>query len=438
MQLHERMIKEIEKSSNKIVENRRTLHQYPEVGWTEVRTAALVARELEALGFKVAKGHSVIDSEARMGVPEQQILDLHYKKTIELGFSEEELEPFKDGFTGVVGELKFGEGPTIALRFDMDAIKLEESSSEAHSPVSHGFVSKIKGQMHGCGHDGHTAIGLGVAGILASMKESFNKGTVKLIFQPAEEGVRGAKSMVEAGVLQGVDYVIACHLMANEPYGKIICGANGFLATAKMDVKFKGKAAHAGAAPNEGNHAILAACSAVLNIHAIPRHSEGVTRVNVGTIEAGTDRNVIPDEARLKIETRGANTDINAYVKDYATQIIKHAGLMHQVETEIELVGEALGGKSDQQLVQVIESVAESLNIFDKIVAFDDHAGGSEDFSYMMSAVQAQGGQAAYFMVGASPLEQGGRGHHTFNFDIKEEAMIGAVKVFTGILSKLL
>lgn len=438
MQLHERMIREIEKSRNKIIETRRMIHQYPEVGWTEVRTAALVARELEALGFNVYKGNSVIDSNARMGVPDQQILDQHYKQTLALGFSEEELNPFKDGFTGVVGEMKFGEGPTVALRFDMDAIGLEESLNEVHVPVKKGFASKIVGQMHGCGHDGHTAIGLGVAESIAKMSHSFDKGTVKLIFQPAEEGVRGAKSMVEAGVLQGVDYVLACHIMATEPFGKIICGANGFMATAKLDVNFKGKAAHAGAAPNEGNHAILAACSAVLNLHAIPRHSEGATRINVGTIEAGTDRNIIPNEAKLKIETRGENTSINAYVKDYAYQIIKHAGLMHQVETEIEVVGEAVGGKSDMELIKIIGSIAESLDAFDEVVAFDNHAGGSEDFTYMMSAVQAQGGQAAFFMVGASPLKNGGVGHHTSNFDFREEALIEAVKIFTGVIVTLL
>ncbi|MBF4693067.1 amidohydrolase [Fusibacter ferrireducens] len=438
MQLHDSMIKEIEKSKDKIIENRRLIHQYPEVGWTEIKTAALVARELESLGFKVSKGDVVISSKARMGVPNQYILDQHYAETLALGYSEAELQPFKDGFTGVVGEMKFGEGPTIALRFDMDAIGLEESLSTGRGPVDKGFVSQIKGQMHGCGHDGHTAIGLGVAESIAKVRHQLNKGSIKLIFQPAEEGVRGAKSMVEAGVLQGVDYVLACHIMANEPFGKLICGANGFMATAKMDVRFKGKAAHAGATPNEGNHAILAACSAVLNLHAIPRHSAGETRINVGTIVAGTDRNVIPDEARLKIETRGANTAINAYVKDYAYQVIKHAGLMHQVETEIEVVGEAVGGKSDEQLIDIIGSVAKRLNVFDEIVASDDHAGGSEDFTYMMSAVQAQGGKAAFFMVGASPDGTGGIGHHTSNFDFKEDALVESIKLFTGIVLSLL
>lgn len=421
-----------------LIRDRRQFHSHPEVGWTEFQTAATVAARLKALGYQVDCGKDVINPNARMGVPEDEILEDAYQRALANGFDMNALAPFKGGYTGVVGKMRFGEGITVALRFDMDAIHLEESRDSSHRPVKEGFSSRYEGIMHGCGHDAHTAIGLAVAEILAGLKDHLKVGTVKLIFQPSEEGVRGAKSMVAAGVLSDVDYALACHMMANEAYGSMVCGVDGYMATSKLDVMFNGEPAHAGAAPNEGKHAILAACAAVMNLQAIPRHAAGASRINVGTIHGGTDRNVIPEKVMIKLETRGETTEINQYVRDYAIKVIEGAGTMHNVHTEVKLMGEALGGKSDQALVELIYGSATSLGIFEKIELRNSHAAGSEDFTYMMSAVQNQGGEAVYFMIGAAPEETKGVGHHTRCFDIDERAMISGVQVFIATITKLL
>lgn len=430
--------RELEIIRAQIIETRRDFHQYPEVGWTEFRTAAKVAATLQHLGYEVQKGREVIREEVRMGVPSEAILEASYQKALKSGITEAELEAFKGGFTGVVGTLRLGEGPTVAMRFDMDAIKLLESAKEEHRPTKEGFSSTCHGIMHGCGHDGHTAVGLGVASILMAVKDKLPQGTIKLIFQPSEEGVRGAKSMAASGVLDDVDYVLACHVMANEPIGKIICASNGFLATTKLDVQFKGVPAHAGATPNQGNNALLAACTAVTNLHGISRHSEGASRINVGILEAGSDRNVIPDSAFMKVETRGETSEVNAYMRDYAYRIIKGAADMHSVKVNINCVGEAIGGKSDDALVKTVETVAHEVNRFDEVVLVSDKPGGSEDFSYMMETVQAHGGQAVYFMVGGAPVDTKGVGHHTSGFDFDEEALIKSASVFLGVIVKLL
>jgi len=438
MTVNKELLKYIESLEHTLSRDRQYFHTYPEVGWTEVRTAAVVMERLTSLGFDVKYGKSVIAASERMGLPTEAVLKEHFERTLMTsGIPEASLTPFKDGFTGVVGSINFGEGPIIGLRFDMDALKLTESNEEKHQPSKNGFISVHEGIMHACGHDGHTAIGLAVADVLSHFKDTFKYGGVKLIFQPAEEGVRGAKSMVASGVLDDVTHVFACHLMADIPYGKIICGTNGFMATSKMDVIFTGKPSHAGASPDQGKNALLAACTATLNLHAIPRHHKGASRINVGTLNAGTDRNVIADKAVLKIETRGENTEINDYMRQHAQRIIDSSAVMYGVASEVTFVGEAIGGYSDEIMIDHIEDIAKQLTCFSEIERTSSRAAGSEDFSYMMKAVQDRGGKAAYFSIGAA-VDAKGRGHHTTMFDINESAMTDSVKVFASIVTRLL
>ncbi len=135
--------------------------------------------------------------------------------------------------------------------------------------------------MHACGHDGHTAIGLGLAHTLKQFESGLH-GVIKLIFQPAEEGTRGARAMVDAGVVDDVDYFTAVHIGTGVPAGTVVCGSDNFMATTKFDAHFTGTAAHAGAKPEDGHNALLAAAQATLALHAIAPHSEGASRVNVG------------------------------------------------------------------------------------------------------------------------------------------------------------
>jgi aminobenzoyl-glutamate utilization protein A len=289
----------------RLVELRRDFHKYPESAWTEFRTAALVAKELTELGYELTLGEQATKKEYMMGVPDERVLADHQERAVRQGADSEFVTRMTGGHTGLWADLKCGEGPTIALRFDMDANDIMESQDSNHGPCAQGFASCNKGVMHACGHDGHTAVGLVVAELLAKHKSDL-RGTIRLIFQPAEEGVRGARAMVAAGAVNNVDFIIGFHLgFQAERTGVLVAGTKDFLATSKLNVWYEGAPAHAGAYPEKGKNAMLAACSAVLNLHAISRHSGGATRITVGTLNAGQGRNVIPPNAFFELETRG-------------------------------------------------------------------------------------------------------------------------------------
>jgi aminobenzoyl-glutamate utilization protein A len=339
-----------------------------------------------------------------------------------------------DGKTGVMGVMKFTEpGPVVALRFDMDANDVIEAEDEGHRPFREGFVSVNKGAMHACAHDGHTAVGLAVAEALAKLKNEL-KGTVKLIFQPGEEGSRGAKSMATKGILDDVNYFIAMHIGLNSKVtGQMTCCVGGFLATSKIDATFTGVPAHAGVAPETGKNALLAAAAATLNLHAISRHSKGASRINVGQLTGGTGRNVIPASAVLKLETRGSDTNIDKYMCDEAIRIIKAAALMHDVEVKIVHPGGAAYAANDAALVKKLEKVAADTGIFKEIVPTID-LGGSEDCTYLMDRVQQKGGQAVYTMIGSAMPA----GHHHHHFDFDEESMFLGTVFLTSAAVALL
>ena len=417
---------------------RRDFHKYAEVGWLEVRTASLIAKRLAGLGYDVYVGKDVCKAEERMGVPPQDVLDAHYARAMVQGADATYAPLVKDGFTGVIGVLHCGEGPVVAMRFDIDALGVIEASQEAHRPSKEGFASVNAGSMHACGHDGHAAIGLGVAHTLMALKETLH-GTIKLIFQPAEEGVRGAKSIVEAGHLDDVDYFLASHV-TNESKEEgtlgydLIPGAGGSLATTKLDVTFLGKAAHAGGEPEKGNNAMLAMATAILNLHAIPRHSKGATRINVGTAHAGTGRNVVTDEAKLEIEVRGETTALNQYVEDYAVRVLESAAAMHGVSCQIKQVGGAYSLESDEKLMARIAAVC-GTQLGMKVTPFlRKKVGGSEDVSYMMKRVQERGGQASFMRL----LGQMADAAHTRCFDFDEAMLVNGVKGFCGITYNIL
>lgn len=290
-------------------ERRRDFHRYAETAWLEMRTSAVINQVLTELGYEVVTGKALCLEEARIGVPSPEELKAHAELALSQGAPQEYLtEDMKEGFTGAMGILRCGPGPVVALRFDIDALGLIEEEKESHRPFREGFSSVNKGKMHACGHDGHGAIGLGVAEVLMKLREEL-KGTVKLIFQPGEEGAKGARAIVAHGHLDDVDYFVGTHIApAGEPDdGDVTPGTWGSLATSKYDAHFYGQAAHAGGFPEKGRSAIVAAANAVLNLTALPRHSGGISRVNVGRIEGGTGRNVVPDHAMIQFEVRGGD-----------------------------------------------------------------------------------------------------------------------------------
>ncbi|NIG34204.1 peptidase M20 [Pantoea sp. ICBG 828] len=402
---------------------RRDLHQYAESGWLEFRTATLVAEELHRLGYQLQLGREVIDADARMGLPSAEVLAQQEARALQQGALPQWLPHFSGGFCGVVATLDTGRpGPVMGFRVDMDALDQTESAAADHLPTREGFASCNPGMMHACGHDGHTTIGLALAGVLMAMKHQLS-GRIKLIFQPAEEGVRGAKAMVAAGVLDDVDLFTAIHLGTGVPPGEIVCGSDSFLATTKLDVRFTGVGAHAGGKPEEGRNALLAAAQATLALHALPQHSGGVARVNVGVLQAGSGRNVVPDVALMKVETRGASNQVNDDIYQQALRVIAGAAAMYNVEHEVTLMGGARSCTPSPAWVSFIHQQAEALGLFSSVIDSKQQAAGSEDATYMMERVQQRGGQASYVIFGCELAA----GHHNARFDFDEAVMATAV-----------
>jgi aminobenzoyl-glutamate utilization protein A len=417
-----------------IINRRRDFHKFAEVGWTEFRTASIVADTLLGLGFQVLIGDEVIHTEAMMGVPSSQELAKQEARALSQGANTEWVAKMHGGRTGVVGVMNFSQpGPTVAFRFDMDANDVVEEKKEGHRPWKEGFSSINHGAMHACGHDGHAAVGLALAKVIVNLKDIL-KGRVKLIFQPAEEGVRGAKAMAASGLVDDVDYLIGMHLgFALKKNKTVTCQATGFLATTKIDAVFTGVPAHAGAAPEAGRNALLAVATAAVNLHAVSRHSKGTSRINVGYMQAGTGRNIVPANAVIKLETRGANNEINEYMYNAAIRILKAAAAMYDVTVEMIQMGSAVGCENDSELVKKLQQVAINSNLFEEILP-SVNLGGSEDCTHFMERVQQKGGQAAYLVVGTELMA----GHHDSHFDFNEDTLVSATAFLGEIAAELL
>lgn len=418
-----------------LIARRRDFHQHAELCWEEMRTTSLIARHLKELGYELIMGKDLCDPEKRLGVPSQDVLEKAYARAMEQGADPEFLPFTRGGMTGVIGVLRCGEGPTVGMRFDIDALPVTETTDAGHFPHKAGFLSVNEGVMHACGHDGHAVIGMGVATILASLKDQLH-GTVKLIFQPAEEGVRGAKPIVEKGHLDDVDFLLGSHIdkrPKDEPNARLIPGSYGSLATRKYDVYYHGLAAHAGALPHLGKNALLAAAAAVVNLNAIPRHGDGVSRINVGKLVAGSGLNVIADEAYMGLEVRGGTTEINEYMIDYAEKILDNCAEMYGCTCEKVIVGAAESMESDLDFAETVRdtckeagmSVSEKLSV----ISF-----GSEDFSYMMNRVQKNGGKATFMRCLADIKSVA----HNDHFDFSEDCLKEGVTAFCVMAAKLM
>ena len=429
MSVYQTIIQQAEALAPEMIALRRDFHKHAEAGWLEMRTSSIIARKLTELGYEVLVGEQVCKKEERMGVPSDEVLQKAYQRAIDQGAAPEFVKATEGGMTGVIGILRCGEGPVVAMRFDIDALGVNESMEEDHLPAKEGFASINAGTMHACGHDGHAVSGLGVARVLMQIKDQLH-GTVKLIFQPSEEGVRGAKSIVANGHLDDVDYLLGSHTTGVNAEGSDITpGSFGSLASFKYDVTFRGMAAHAGGSPHLGKNALLAASSAVLNLYAIPRHGAGASRINVGRLIAGSGRNVIADEAFMEMEVRGDTTEINEYVSNYALRVLENCAAMHDCTVEVKLMGAAESLTSDTPLCERIADVCANHLGMKVSENLSVKLGGSEDFSYMMNRVQSHGGQATFMRV-RSPLAAGA---HNRKFDFEESYMTKAVKAFCGM-----
>ncbi|SIQ86035.1 aminobenzoyl-glutamate utilization protein A [Haladaptatus litoreus] len=400
-----------------IVDFRRDLHQYPEAGWKEFRTTALVADELAERDFTLHLGTDAVAEEERLGVPPEDELLTAIERARREGAPERYLDRM-DGVTGLVAEKTYGDGigPVVGIRVDMDALERTEAQDDDHRPAKAGFVSTHPNEMHACGHDGHTAIGLGVAREL-DRNGGFD-GTLKLFFQPAEEGGRGGLPMSKSGHLDDVDHFVAIHLGLGIETGTVVAAFERPLSNAKLDVTFDGEPSHAGNAPQKGRNALQAAATAIQNLYAIPRHSDGVTRINIGQVRSENPQNIIPEEVEMRVEVRGGDAELNEYMLGRAKRIISASAEMHEVDVETGLYGKTTTFTADTDIAEAVADAASSVEGVNEVVPCDD-MGGSEDASYLIRRVQENGGQATYVGIGASNPY----GHHTARFDIEEESL---------------
>ena len=406
----------VAKYHDQLISIRRHLHTMPEEGWSEFTTTNFIVEKLKEYGYQVLLGTKVINPENCLG-RSQKVVDAGIAYARKNGVSEDFLKA-TEGYTGCCGILDTGRpGPTLAVRFDIDCVPVTESTEQDHIPQSEGFESTRPGLMHACGHDAHMSTGLALAHWVADHKDEL-KGRIKFLFQPAEEGVRGAAAMAASGIVDDADFFLGAHIAMMCKSGEISVNPYGFLCTTKMDVTYTGRPAHAGVEPNAGRNAMAAACNAFVQLLGIARHGSGMTRINVGQLNAGEGRNVIPSHAVMKMEVRGETGEINQYMYDSAVQIIKGCALSQGCEYTIEKMGEAVDLTNDQALVDVLTqagNAVEGMNVRKDPMNF----GGSEDATILARRVQAHGGKAAFFVLGADRPS----GHHTARFDIDEKAL---------------
>ena len=352
------------------------------------------------------------------------------ERALEHGVSQSFIEK-TGGYTGIRGILDTGRpGPTIAIRADLDAVPVQESSAEEHEAVKGNYVSEIPGVMHACGHDAHTSILLAVAEWAVRNKEHL-VGKYKFIFQPAEEGVRGGLAVANGGIFDDVDEILCFHVGSECKLGEVGICEGGYLATTKLNVSFEGAPAHAGSNPEAGKSALLAACNAATLVAGIPRHSGGLTRVCVGKLEAGESRNVIPAHARMEIETRGATSDLDAFMVDHVKRIVRGTEAAFDVKAKIEKVGSAANLETDPEVLARLAKITEQMESVEK-TNFIRFVPASEDCTWLIRRVREHGGKAGYFLFGCNH-----HGHHRGDFSIQDEkSMPVAFEMLTKYLAE--
>ena len=371
---------------------RRELHQHPELSGHEARTARFVEDKLQAFHpTKVIRhvgGHGLL---------------------VEYFFSED--------------------GPTVLFRADMDAVAVQEPDDIPHH-------SQTPGVAHKCGHDGHTAIGLGIAAELMKRKGEL-KGKIKLFFQPAEETFYGAQSIVDKGHLDDVMNFIAVHIALSAenkplPSHTVACGCRDFLSDRQLDVYLEGKAAHPCGASQEGKNALLAACSAALNIHSIAPHEEGLCRVNVGEIHAGVCANTIAPDAMMRIEYRGQKPAISEYAGQRIFDILEGTAKAYDLKYHYVDYGEVPAGASDYAMMEVVQRAAKKVPWF-QTVYFEGNVGGTDDAAVMLTKVQQNGGIGSYVGIGADTTGP----VHNPEFDFDEDCLQAAMELCVYALEEL-
>ena len=394
-------------SERDLITRRREIHRVPETGWSEFVATARAAKILSDLGFKVRVGREFLNPADVRGLNKSDVVKAE-KIAIESGVSATLLARM-GGLTGCIATFETGRpGKNIAIRAELDAIKMTEPESPDHMPYKEGFASIEPGVMHACGHDGHQAVLLELGRFVLANKDRLS-GRITLIFEPGEEGSRGAYPIVKSGVLDDVDILFCAHIAPELPAGVVVPAPEKFLCTTKIDFHFDGRPSHAGLQPQVGNNALLAAANASMMLMALPRHSDGMTRVNVGTLHAGEGRNVVAAHADMEVEVRGENETINRELTDAALMRAEGASAAFGCTCRHTIMGEAVDFVPDEGIVQMITVCARHARYAEKIVP-SVPLNASDDATLMIRRVQSRGGKAGYFLVGAALSHAA---HHT-------------------------
>jgi amidohydrolase len=377
---------------------RRDFHMHPELGFREIRTGGIVAKELEALGIEVTKGV---------------------------------------GKTGVVGLLEGAKpGPTLLLRFDMDALPITEDTGAE-------YASQNSGIMHACGHDGHTAIGLTVAKILNAHKNEL-AGTVKFCFQPSEEGnngeaIGGAEMMMKDGVLENprVDMTLSMHLWNEKPLGWVHVAKGPVMAGAEeFKVKIIGRGGH-GAIPEAAVDPIVCAAQIVSAAQSIVSRNVSPTEtavVSFTVINGGTAFNVIPQEVTMEGTIRTFEPRVRLKVIQRFEEIIKGvaSAMGCQAEVNVKQLTPALINADE-----VTGKVQETARRILPHLTHDDTpylTMGAEDMAFMQQKVDG-----CYFFVGSNNAEKHlDYGHHHPKFDFDEQALINGAALMSAAVMDIL
>ncbi len=387
---------------SKVIDWRRDIHQHPELGNREVRTAKKIADHLRSLGIEVTEGVAV---------------------------------------TGVVGILKGGKpGPMVALRADMDALPVTERVElPFKSSVTTTYNGQETGVMHACGHDTHVAILMGVAEVLSGMKDQL-QGSVKFIFQPAEEGVydvdiAGAELMVQEGVMNEVDAIFGLHIWSQIEAGKIGYRSGPFMAAVdNLEISVQGTQAH-GATPWSSVDPIVTASQIVTGLQTILSRNVNITAapavVTIGAIHGGIRHNIIPEQVEMigTIRTFGDDQQelVHRRIREVATNIAESAGASADVRIGKLYPSTINPPKLTTSVMPSLEAAAGKQNI----IAMDPVT-GAEDFSFF----QREKPGFFFFLGGMKPGADPNKtpSHHTPDFYVDESGLILGVRTLSYLV----
>lgn len=372
---------------------RREFHRVPELGFQEYKTSEIILRELSRLD------------------------DFSIKK-----------ELAETGITAVLQGAK--PGKTLLLRFDMDALPVHENTGID-------FASENEGLMHACGHDGHMAIGLSVARILADMRDDLS-GQVKFLFQPAEEGLGGAQQVIRDGVLKDPkpDQTIALHLWNEKPLGWIgISDGPVMSASETFRIDILGKGGHGGK-PHEAVDPILAASAVVISLQSLVSrevHLLDSAVITVTTFQAGETHNVIPDQAVLGGTIRSFTPETRLLLLKRFQEIVEGVAAAHRCRAEITIEDISPLVVNDPELAEILRQ--SSRELFPEADLDDSYQTmASEDMAFIMEQVPG-----CYCFIGSSNPEEGLTAkHHQPDFNFDEEAMIYGTALLVKAVQNLL